>query len=84
LLDHGFIISMSRAGIPYDNAKAESFIKTLKAEEVQLQQYRSLAEARQQIGHFIDEVYNCKRLHSALGYRPPEEFEAAADTGGTQ
>jgi transposase InsO family protein len=84
LLDHGFVISMSRAGTPYDNAKAESFMKTLKAEEVQLKQYRSLAEARQEIGHFIEEVYNRKRLHSALGYRPPEEFEATAGTGGSK
>ncbi len=84
LLDHGFVISMSRAGTPYDNAKAESFMKTLKAEEVQLKQYRDLEEARQQIGHFLEEVYNCKRLHSALGYRAPAEFEAAAAGGGSQ
>jgi putative transposase len=84
LLDHGFVISMSRAGTPYDNAKAESFMKTLKAEEVQLKQYRSLEGARQEIGQFIEEVYNRKRLHSALGYRPPEEFEATAGTGGSQ
>jgi transposase InsO family protein len=84
LLDHGFVISMSRTGTPYDNAKAESFMKTLKAEEVQLKQYRSLEGARQEIGHFIEEVYNRKRLHSALGYRPPEEFEATAGTGGPQ
>lgn len=84
LLDHEFVISMSRAGVPYDNAKAESFIKTLKAEEVQLKQYRSLEEARREIGHFIEEVYNRKRLHSALGYRPPSEFEAATATGGSE
>ena len=84
LLDHGFVISMSRAGTPYDNAKAESFMKTLKAEEVHLKQYRSLEGARQEIGQFIEEVYNRKRLHSALGYRPPEEFEATAGTGGSQ
>ncbi|MGC9970856.1 MAG: IS3 family transposase [Bryobacteraceae bacterium] len=86
LLDHGFVISMSRAGTPYDNAKAESFIKTLKAEEVQLKQYRDIEEARQQIRHFLEEVYNRKRLHSALGYRAPAEFEAAAATaaGGSQ
>ena len=78
LLDHGFVISMSRAGTPYDNARAESFMKTLKAEEVYLHQYRDLEEARASIQRFIEEVYNRKRLHSALGYRPPEEFEAAA------
>jgi transposase InsO family protein len=78
LLDHDFVISMSRAGTPYDNAKAESFIKTLKAEEVYLTEYRDLEDARTRIGRFLEEVYNRKRLHSALGYRPPAEFEAAA------
>jgi putative transposase len=73
---HGFQISMSRTGNPYDNAKAESFMRTLKCEEVYLHQYRDLAEARESIGHFIDQVYNRKRLHSALGYRAPEAFEA--------
>ena len=84
LLDHGFVISMSRTGTPYDNAKAESFMKTLKAEEVYLHHYRDHEQARASIQHFIEEVYNRKRLHSALGYRPPEEFEAAAGTGGSQ
>jgi transposase InsO family protein len=81
---HDFAISMSRTGNPYDNAKAESFMKTLKSEEVYLHQYRDQEEARASIQHFIEAVYNRKRLHSALGYRPPEEFEAAAGTGGPQ
>jgi putative transposase len=75
LLAHGFVISMSRTGNPYDNARAESFLKTLKAEEVYLRQYRDLEDARECIGHFIDDVYNCKRLHSALGYVAPAVFE---------
>ena len=66
---------MSRRGNPYDNAKAESFIKTLKFEEVYLYEYEDLSEARSRIGHFLEEVYNQKRLHSALGYMPPAEFE---------
>jgi|TARA_Y100000310_G_C20587176_1_gene766063 transposase InsO family protein len=68
-------ISMSRRGNPYDNAKAESFIKTLKYEEVYLYEYESLEDARDRIGYFIDTLYNQKRLHSALDYRPPAEFE---------
>jgi putative transposase len=72
---HGIRISMSRTGNPYDNAQAESFIKTLKYEEVHVFEYENLAEARGRIGQFIEEVYNEKRLHSALGYRPPAEFE---------
>jgi putative transposase len=71
----GIRISMSRTGNPYDKAQAESFIKTLKYEEVHLFEYEHLAEARGRIGQFIEEVYNEKRLHSALGYRPPAEFE---------
>jgi putative transposase len=67
--------SMSRAGCPYDNAMAESFMKTLKAEEVDAAQYRDLADASNAIADFINEVYNRQRLHSALSYRPPEEFE---------
>jgi putative transposase len=66
---------MSRRGNAYDNAKAESFIKTLKYEEVYLFEYETIAEARSSIGHFLEEVYNQKRLHSALGYVPPVEFE---------
>lgn len=68
-------ISMSRKGNPYDNAACESFMKTLKYEEVYRQEYRDLAEAMASVGEFIDRTYNQKRLHSALGYRPPEEFE---------
>lgn len=76
LKDHGLQISMSRKGNPYDNAKAESFMKTLKHEEVNRVEYRNLAEARRGIRHFLERTYNRKRLHSALGYRPPSEFDA--------
>jgi putative transposase len=77
LLTYGFRISMSRKAAPWENAKAESFIKTLKAEEVWLKGYRDLDEARASIGHFLDDVYNGSRLHSALGYQSPARFEAA-------
>jgi transposase InsO family protein len=73
--------SMSRAGCPYDNAMAESFMKTLKAEEVDAAQYRDLADARNAIAGFIDHVYNRHRLHSALAYRTPEEFELIHNLG---
>lgn len=72
---HGFQISMSRKGNPYDNATCESFIKTLKNEEVYLWEYRTVEDAERRICHFIKDVYNEKRLHSSLGYRPPNEFE---------
>ena len=72
---YGFAISMSRAGNPYDNARAESFMKTLKSEEVYLRQYRDQEEARACIQRFIEEVYNGKRLHSSLGYLSPAQFE---------
>ena len=72
---HEVAISMSRKANPYDNAKAESFMKTLKYEEVYRSEYRDLAEARASIGRFVEKVYNEKRLHSALGYCPPAEFE---------
>jgi len=75
LRDSRIAISMSRSGNPYDNAKAESFMKTLKYEEVYLWEYDSFEDAEEQIEHFIENVYNIKRLHSAVGYLPPVEFE---------
>lgn len=70
--------SMSRVGCPYDNAMAESFMKTLKQEEVNGADYRDLAHAKAEIGAFLDEVYNRQRLHSALAYQSPEEYEQSA------
>lgn len=75
LKERGVRISMSRSGNPYDNATCESFMKTLKYEEVYRQEYRDLADARASIERFIEKVYNAKRLLSALGYCPPVEFE---------
>ena len=76
LQSQGIQISMSRKGNPWDNAACESFMKTLKYEEVYRSEYRDLAEARSSIGQFLERIYNRKRLHSALGYVPPVEFEA--------
>lgn len=73
----GAQISMSAVGNPYDNAKAESFFKTLKQEEVYIKEYNSFADAEENLTTFIGKVYNEKRLHSSLGYLPPAEFEAA-------
>ena len=73
---HGIRLSMSRIANPYDNAKAESFMKTLKAEEVNGKTYATLDHARTDIASFLETTYNCERLHSALGYMPPVEFEA--------
>jgi putative transposase len=77
LLSVGIHIRMSAKGNAYDNAKAESFFKTLKQEEVYLKQYQTCEEASTNIGQCIEEVYNTKRLHSSLGYVPPSEFEMA-------
>ena len=75
LKQRGVRISMSRSGNPYDNAICESFMKTLKYEEVYRQEYPDLIDARASVERFIEKVYNSKRLHSALAYRPPVEFE---------
>lgn len=75
LEEHGIKISMSRKGNPYDNAFVESFIGTLKTEEVYLNEYETFSDALSNIGEFIEEVYNRKRLHSSLGYKSPEDFE---------
>ena len=78
LKQHQATISMSRKGNPYDNAACESFMKTLKYEEVYRNEYRDFDDARASIGEFLERVYNQKRLHSALGYVPPAEFENGA------
>jgi len=75
LKDNGIRISMSAKGNPYDNAFAESFFKTLKQEEVYLWEYKTFSDVVERIPYFILDVYNKKRLHSSLGYRPPEEYE---------
>lgn len=72
---HGCRISMSHKASPWENGLCESWMKTLKTEQVYREEYRDLAEARASIARFIEQVYNRKRLHSALGYRPPVEFE---------
>lgn len=77
LAEHGIAASMSRVGNPYDNAKAERFMRTLKEEEADGRAYRDLDEARRHIGAFIETVYNRQRIHSALDYLSPEEYEAS-------
>jgi putative transposase len=75
LRDHGLVASMSRLGNPYDNAKCESFMKTLKQEEIYTRQYRDQADLEAHMEQFLEQYYNRQRLHSALGYRSPEAFE---------
>jgi len=75
LRENGILISMSAKGNPYENAKAESFFKTLKTEEVYLNEYRNIFEAKANIGRFLEELYNKKRLHSSIGYLSPNDFE---------
>lgn len=82
LQQHDIQISMSRVGNPYDNAKAESFIKTLKQEEVDGRAYRDLNHLRRSIAEFLESVYNRQRLHSALGYQSPIDFEEAISSTG--
>lgn len=77
LSEHDVIISMSRPGNPFDNAKAESFMKTLKTEELNARSFKTIDDARTRIDDFIANVYNTERLHSALGYLSPLEFETA-------
>lgn len=77
----GFYISMSAKGNPYENAFAESFMKTLKHEEVHLWEYENFLDVVERVPFFIEEVYNRKRLHSGIGYVPPEEFEELLKEG---
>jgi transposase InsO family protein len=77
-------ISMSRSGCPYDNARAESFMKTLKSEQIDGRCYRDLTEVRTHLTVFLERVYNSERLHSALRYRPPVEFEASLRSTGNR
>jgi len=80
LRKHQMIPSMSRPANPYDNASCESFMKTLKREEIYANDYRDLEHLLGNVEAFIEQYYNRCRLHSALGYRPPEEFEREANT----
>jgi len=82
LQETGFAISMSRPGNPYDNASCESFMKTLKREEVYCRDYKDYEDLSQHLEAFIDQYYNRHRLHSALGYRAPADFETAASGAG--
>ncbi len=75
LVEHEIRVSMSRRGSPYENARAERFMRTLKEEEVQGRTYENVDDAKHRIGEFLEETYNRQRLHSALRYATPEEFE---------
>lgn len=81
LMKYGFQISMARKGNPYDNAMMESFFKTLKHEEVYLYEYDTIDDVKARVPHFIEQVYNVKRLHSAIGLIPPEEYEESLTRG---
>jgi putative transposase len=78
--EHQIIPSMSRLANPWDNAKCESFMKTLKREEIHANEYRGIEDLRRNIAAFVDVYYNTQRLHSALGYETPEQFEALLST----
>lgn len=80
LKENNILISMSRKGNCYDNAQAESFLKTIKTEEINLSEYEDYQEAKSNIAHFIEDVYNQKRLHSSIGYTSPVKFEEALNT----
>ena len=81
LAENGFHLSCSRKGNPYDNAWSESFMKTLKYDEIYMRNYETYLDVIDNIPHFIEEVYNKKRLHSSIGYVPPEEFEEKIKLG---
>ena len=83
LLQHGTILSMSRPGNPYDNAKCERFMRTLKQEEIYCSEYRDMEDLRANLSVFLDRYYNATRLHSALGYLSPDEFEKRAAQSAT-
>jgi putative transposase len=83
LLQHGIIPSMSRPGNPYDNAKCERFMKTLKQEEIRCSEYRDIEDLRTNLSAFFHRYYNATRLHSALGYKSPDEFECQAESAPT-
>jgi putative transposase len=84
LVAHGMVPSMSRAGCPYDNAACESFMKTLKQEEIYANEYRDMEHLQAHLEEFLDRYYNRRRLHSALGYQSPEAYEAQAPVQGRE